>query len=388
MTITSQRKSHAIPLNTGRVLGGGSSVNAIDGHPETRQEYAAAAPVRAQHSSPSPVACRHGLRAAVPKTHGSAFRVAPVAARRSGVEKYGSAGLLVSSADRGWAGLSAELRSHSNGIVAWKSTQPDTEVSIDIRGNGSVVTRQAAGIFERTVAERGTIWLSPAGLQEDFVDLSDPVPEILHIYLPSSHFSSNSLGVDLDRSVVTSLRYESGFQDPLLTGIASAIVSELQTQTSVGRLLAETLACSLSARLVQNHVSPSLAQPFTRVTREGLDRRRLSRVLDYIEANLEGDLTLDNLASIACLSRFHFARAFKVATGQSPHQFISAKRLKRAKALLIRGDQSLVDIALSLNFSCQANFTRAFRQVTGQTPGEYRRSSGNPFLPDSVTSNK
>lgn len=99
-------------------------------------------------------------------------------------------------------------------------------------------------------------------------------------------------------------------------------------------------------------------------------------MLEYIEANLEGDLTVDHLASIACLSVFHFARAFKVAIGQSPHQYVSTKRLQRAKALLVRGDQSLVDIALSLNFSSQANFARAFRRVTGQTPGQFRRSSG------------
>jgi AraC family transcriptional regulator len=296
-----------------------------------------------------------------------------MAVRRYGDEKYGSAGLLVSSADRGWSGLSAELRSHSDGVIAWKNTQPDTEICVDICGNGSVITRQGGGIVDRTVAERGTIWLSPAGLQEDFIDISDRVPEILHIYLPSSHFSPNSLGVGLDKSVIASLRYESSFQDPLLAEIAYAIGSELQTQTSGGRLLVETLASSLAARLVQNHVS-SPAQVLPRITQEGLDRRRLSRVLDYIEANLESDLTVDHLASIACLSRFHFARAFKAGIGQAPHQYVSAKRLERAKGLLMRGDQPLVDIALALNFSCQANFTRAFRQVTGQTPGQYRRS--------------
>jgi AraC family transcriptional regulator len=210
-------------------------------------------------------------------------------------------------------------------------------------------------------------------LQEDFVDLSDPVPEIVHIYLPTSHFSPNSLGIDLNKSVIASLRYQSGFKDPLVAGIAHALVAELQTQTSSGRL-AETLASSLAARLVQNHVSASPAQAFPRIAQEGLDRRRLSRVLDYIEANLEGDLRVAHLASIACLSLFHFTRAFKAAMGQSPHQHVSAKRLELAKALLIRGDQSLVDIALALNFSCQANFTRAFHQVTGQTPGQYRRS--------------
>jgi AraC family transcriptional regulator len=313
------------------------------------------------------------MKAPVLESHGSAFRVAPGAGHGSGV-KYGPAGLLLSSADRGWSGLSAELRSHSRGIVARKSTQPHTEICVDIRGNGSVVTRRGGGMLHQTVAERGTIWLSPAAFQVDFVDLSDPVHEILHIYLPSSHFSPNSLGVDVDKSVLGSLRFESGFQDPLVAGIAYALVSELRTQTSGGRLLAETLASTLAARLVQNHVSPSPAQAFPRITQEGLDRRRLSRVLDCIEANVEGNLTLDHLASIACLSRFHFARAFKAAMGQSPHRYVSAKRFERARALLIRGDQPLVDIALALNFSCQANFTRAFRQVTGQAPGQFRRS--------------
>jgi AraC family transcriptional regulator len=59
------------------------------------------------------------------------------------------------------------------------------------------------------------------------------------------------------------------------------------------------------------------------------------------------------------------------------HQYVSAKRLEIAKALLVRGDKSLADIALALNFSGQANFTRAFSRLTGRTPGQYRRSLGS-----------
>jgi AraC family transcriptional regulator len=105
----------------------------------------------------------------------------------------------------------------------------------------------------------------------------------------------------------------------------------------------------------------------------GLDRRRLTRVKDYIAANLEGNLTIAQLAKVASLSRFHFARAFKAAVGQTPHQYVSGHRLERAKELLAHGDRSLLDIALSLNFSSQANFTRAFHRGTGMTPGQYRR---------------
>jgi AraC family transcriptional regulator len=201
------------------------------------------------------------------------------------------------------------------------------------------------------------------------------MPEILHIYLPLTHFSSGNLDTDTDESAIGALSYQTAFDDPLLAEIGRAVVSELKTETSAGGLLVGALASSLAARLLQKHVA-SRTRPFPRRTHQGLDQRRLSRVLDYIDANLEGDLTLDRMASIACLSRYHFGRTFKRAVGQSPHRYVSARRLERAKALLIGGDRSLVDIALSLSFSSQANFTRAFKHVTGQAPGKYRQTAG------------
>jgi AraC family transcriptional regulator len=289
------------------------------------------------------------------------------------VEKYGAGGVLASSADRGWSGLSAELRSHRDGIIAWKNPRPDTEICVDVRGNGSVITRRAGGIVNRTISERGMIWLTPPGLDGDVVEISDPVPEILHIFLCPDRFSAAVLGVEIDPSLIALLRHDCGFQDPLLAEIGYAIATELQNETSGGRMLAETLATSLAARLVQNHLGGPASQTARAIPRNGLDQRRLARVLDYIETNLEGELTVNHLASIACLSQFHFARAFKAAVGRSPHRYISDRRLERAKALLADGDRPLVDVALALSFSCQANFTRAFRAATGQTPGQYRR---------------
>ncbi|HEY2534925.1 MAG TPA: AraC family transcriptional regulator [Xanthobacteraceae bacterium] len=152
-----------------------------------------------------------------------------------------------------------------------------------------------------------------------------------------------------------------------------AIAAELQRQTSAGRLLGETLERDIAARLIKEYIRTRRTRTIESFTREGLDRRRLSRVLDFIEANLQGDLTITRLAAIACLSRFHFARAFKTATGQSPHRYVCMKRLARAKAMLMKGESSLMHVALALGFSGQTNFTRAFRQLTGQTPGQYRR---------------
>lgn len=215
------------------------------------------------------------------------------------------------------------------------------------------------------------------GCSPHLVELSTPAPQVLHIYLPKQQFSADSLGIDLSHAASASLGDVRSFQDPLVAEIAFALVSELQMQTAGGKLLAETLALSLAARLVQRHTGLRLKRDFAPLSNQGLDRRRLIRVTEYIEANLEGDLTIAALAKVACLSRFHFARAFKAAVGKSPHQYVSAHRLERAKELLRREDRSVLDIAIALNFSSQANFTRAFHRGTGMTPARFRRDSRN-----------
>src|SRR6266481_4308084 len=110
--------------------------------------------------------------------------------------------------------------------------------------------------------------------------------------------------------------------------------------------------------LVQ-YLRPDLSpdKDLEQLSHQGLDRRRLTRVREYIAANIEGDLTIAQLANVACRSRFHFARAFKTAVGQPPHQHVRARRLERAKQMLMWRDQPLLDIAIALNFSSQGNFT-------------------------------
>jgi len=285
--------------------------------------------------------------------------------------------LLSSSTNRGWSGLAAELRAHGKGSVPWRSTPSDIQVCVGIRGKtGSLITRRASGILDQAIAGHNTVWLSPAGWQEGSIEFADDLAEVVHIYLPDSQLSPRKLGVDSNGLPLGDLRYETAFEDPLLGAMARAIASELKAETSAGRLMVESLANCMAVRLLQNHVRTPVASSSTALPKGGLDRRRLLRVLDYIRANLECDLTIEHMASIACLSRYHFGRAFRQAVGQSPHRYVSAKRLERAKAMLIHSDRPLVDIALSLKFSSQANFTRTFRQATGQAPGQYRQTAG------------
>ena len=88
--------------------------------------------------------------------------------------------------------------------------------------------------------------------------------------------------------------------------------------------------------------------------------------------NLDKEITLAQLAGVAGLSVFHFARTFTRAMGVSPHRYVSRMRLENAMAEIAAGKLSLAEIAFNAGFSSQASFTRAFYRVSGLTPGEYR----------------
>ncbi len=100
----------------------------------------------------------------------------------------------------------------------------------------------------------------------------------------------------------------------------------------------------------------------------GLNRRAMTRVIAHIEENLGEGLTLGNLASVACVSRFHFARMFRQSTGYSPMAYVLRRRVERARLLLAQGYQKLSDLAAELGFCDQSHFTRIFRRMTGFTP--------------------
>lgn len=283
--------------------------------------------------------------------------------------RYEVGGVLLSSAGRGWRGISAELRSHGIGeIPGYKPSL--TEIGVQIRGSGGVVTRHAHGMRQRIVARAGTIGIVPVGVHEDFAHVSQFIDEIVHIYLAEDPF------LDIAKHVTPhfrpgGVRYDAGFTDPLIEGVALALVGELRDETSCGDLLAETLADTLAMRLLTSYsIWGREPPPFQRRTK-GLDAKRLARVLDYIGANLNQEITVDQLASVGSLSRFHFSRMFKAATGCSPSRFIGLQRLELAKSLLLES-ASIAQIAEACRFSSASNFVRAFRRATGATPAQYR----------------
>jgi AraC family transcriptional regulator len=101
----------------------------------------------------------------------------------------------------------------------------------------------------------------------------------------------------------------------------------------------------------------------------------MQRVLEYIEQNLESDLSLEALSQVAAFSKFHFHRQFAATFGLSVHRYVQLARLKRASyRLAYRGAESVTDIALDAGYGAPDAFARAFRQRFGQSPSSFRKS--------------
>lgn len=288
-----------------------------------------------------------------------------------GARKYPGSALLKSSAGLGWSTLSAELRSH--GISETPVVVPQQmELVLAVLGNGDgLVRRTGAGQRQETRATTGTIWLSPIQVGDDRVDISAPIPKTLHLYLPTALFRQLSDDFNLPGMPAHSIRYAAGIRDEMIEQIGCSIVSELTVETAAGRMFVETASLMLAARLIQTYCDSGSSMPAAR----GCDRLshvRLRRVLDYVSVHLADEITLTDLARVAGLSRFHFARTFAGAIGVAPHRYVSRMRLERAMAAIAAGTLPLAQIAFDARFSSQASFTRAFRRATGMTPRQYR----------------
>lgn len=99
---------------------------------------------------------------------------------------------------------------------------------------------------------------------------------------------------------------------------------------------------------------------------------KLDRVKALLDEAPELSPSLDDLAGIAGMSRFHLLRAFRREAGLTPHAYLIDARVRRARALLRRGG-GLADVAAQCGFADQAHFTRAFKARMGVTPGAFRR---------------
>jgi AraC family transcriptional regulator len=287
-----------------------------------------------------------------------------------GRQKYPRSRLLLSSADRGWTTLSAELRSHAAGRIV-SIEQKSVEVVLALATTQGSVTRTGAGKHEQSRPDAGTVWLVPTGVGPEEIVLTNPMPRTLHLYLPIEQFDALADQYNLAKSVVRSVQYIGGLNDELIAQLGTSVLNELSEQTSTSRMFAEMSSLMLATRLIQRYVDRDLIDRIAS-SAQGLDHARMRRVLEYIDEHLEEAFTVADLAAVVNLSLFHFSRMFANTMGIPPRRYVSQRRLGAAKMMLNAGKYPLSEVAFRSGFSSQASFTRAFLRATNMTPGAFR----------------
>jgi AraC family transcriptional regulator len=185
-------------------------------------------------------------------------------------------------------------------------------------------------------------------------------------------------------------------REEFLLRLASVVLQqdslELQPTYLVRDLLIEELARSLYLESEGRHLNAEVASAAVttlcvRVLRAysvrknketyatgGLGPARERRVREYIEADLERDLSIQSLAGVVGLSPQHFAVLFRESTGFTPHQYVNRRRIACAQELLKKAAVPLIEVSMQCGFSSQSQFITTFRKLVGMTPGRFRSS--------------
>jgi len=156
--------------------------------------------------------------------------------------------------------------------------------------------------------------------------------------------------------------------DPVAEKLIRRLLIEAE-EGFVDNLMASTLNSAIAIQIARHFAGAGVKL----LSPAQLSPGRLARVIDYIESNLGGPLTLDGVAAEACLSPFHFSRSFKRSLGIGLHQFVIQRRITHAKQLIRYSKRPLAEIGLDVGFDSQASFSARFKREVGMSPGHFRK---------------
>jgi AraC family transcriptional regulator len=224
-----------------------------------------------------------------------------------------------------------------------------------------------AGRCERDgVRLHGQFCVVPAGSSTRWT-LSRPATSLLLRLAPSSlGESAEAMGVPAGRADLAPAIH---IRDAQIERIGWMMQAEDRDDHPGGRLFADSLATALAARLIALQARPA-AKPG-----RALPAWRLRHVTQYVEAHLDADLSLAELAATAGFSPSHFKALFKQATGVPVHRFVLERRVERARTRLLEGGASVTEVALETGFAHASHLARCMRRLLGASPSQIAAAS-------------
>jgi len=263
-----------------------------------------------------------------------------------------------------WDGIRLEhVRLSAGDLPKHRHKEHTILISLTDGCKGELTT--GSGLGMRGTQTKGGVSILPSGLEHQAS--VEGTSEHLALYLEPKLITRAAAESRLNGTLEIAERYTRS--DPVINNVGLALLAELNSEGLSGRLYAESLANVLAIHLLRYYATKDFSLPRYQ---GGLSGPKLRQVTEFIATHYAQEIKLAELAQVAGMSNFHFAREFKRTTGTSPHQYLIQFRVERAKALLGNDELPLVEVGLRSGFSHQSHFTRLFRKVTGTTPHSYR----------------
>jgi len=281
--------------------------------------------------------------------------------------RYVPGEMTMDSTPLGWDGVR---------VRGWRYTgldvpiPPATDYMVVIYQDGATpMDRRCTGDWRREVVAPGSVSLLTRAAQSHW-RWSDEI-EVTHIYLSSSAVKDVAAQAYERQVREVALHDVLRAEDHVLAGIAACLTRESRQGGLGGRLYVESLKTQACVHMLRHYADVTFQVPVAFGALSQVQCRTLS---EYIDANLDRNISLAELAGIAQLSVFHFMRKFRAAFGCPPHSYVMRRRIEQAKRQLARRDIPLKVVAADCGFADQSHMTRVFRRALGATPAEYRNS--------------
>lgn len=264
------------------------------------------------------------------------------------------------------------LASHAPSCGVNYDPVEDLIISIVLESQHSPVVRDIGAGRQNFIEAPGCILVTPPRTPSYWYFESTPL--VLHVTVPSARaeaFLDMHLG---GRADALERLAEQPIYDPLVSQLASRMWSALADINPYSSAFNTHALNTLLAMLCNERLSPSA--PHNKKS-GALAPWRLKQVTALMLGRLNEQVSVDEMAASVDLSTDHFVRSFSIATGRTPHQWLTEMRMERAKRLLRETQLPANEIALELGYSSPGHFSSRFRQVVGMSPSVWRQAFAN-----------
>lgn len=274
---------------------------------------------------------------------------------------------VLSSHDTSWKDVFLEYHSQP-GCDTGEWVAPLHRIAINLPDHPHRVERWCDGSYQVETVSFGDVAILPAGVTQRtrwFNDAKFILVSIDPVWL-------RQMGQEvMECDNLQLIPKNPPLQDPLLQGIAWALKQVLESPSSINSLYVDQLKSTLGHHLLREYITQPVGYS---AFDSGLSSYHMQKVISYIQAHLEQDIKLADIAALTGMSSYYFCRLFRRSMGVSPYKYVIQQRIERAKQML-RQDRrrAIVEIALECGFSSQSHLTYQFSQATGTTPNAYRK---------------